>query len=293
MGTANPPVVTTGTSNPAYAAHVNKEEGGTFQYQSISCIPAYAGYCFQVSSFPLLYPYRWSYLSLSRNCAFKTINRVGKQPVLVRQLHSARPLQPLVVLSLQPLAQVSLGPPSLSRRRPQRSVRHQLPQPQVLVLLVLPPHNLPVLKPLEACLVVARPLGQPPPSQRRRPRSVPLARHNKISNSPNSKPLVSLVVVARLLATQQINQPLLSVRLVAQVRRHVSHFTSSNTRSGTTTAAPAATGAFGNFGATSTQQPAQAGGLFGQPQNQGTTGAFGNFGTGATLVLPKIMLTFT
>lgn len=56
MGTTNPPVVTTGTSNPAYAAHVNKEEGGTFQYQSISCIPAYAGYCFDVSSFlPLIH----------------------------------------------------------------------------------------------------------------------------------------------------------------------------------------------------------------------------------------------
>jgi hypothetical protein len=43
------PVVTTGTASPAYQPTTEKDQNATLQYQSIVCMPAYAGYSFEVS----------------------------------------------------------------------------------------------------------------------------------------------------------------------------------------------------------------------------------------------------
>ena len=48
-GAGTHPVVTTGTQNPPYAAHHEKDGTTTSQYQAITCMPAYAGYSFEVS----------------------------------------------------------------------------------------------------------------------------------------------------------------------------------------------------------------------------------------------------
>ncbi|KAF8345565.1 hypothetical protein F5887DRAFT_1061706 [Amanita rubescens] len=44
-----PPVITTGTSNPPYQAHTDKDATSnvTLQYQAITCMPAYSGYSFE------------------------------------------------------------------------------------------------------------------------------------------------------------------------------------------------------------------------------------------------------
>ncbi|KAJ2929218.1 hypothetical protein H1R20_g7877, partial [Candolleomyces eurysporus] len=47
IGTSNPPTVTTGTSNPPWAAHTEKDSTSTSHYQAISCMPAYMGYSFE------------------------------------------------------------------------------------------------------------------------------------------------------------------------------------------------------------------------------------------------------
>ena len=48
-----PPVITTGTSNPPYQAHTDKDATSnvTLQYQAITCMPAYSGYSFEVIAF--------------------------------------------------------------------------------------------------------------------------------------------------------------------------------------------------------------------------------------------------
>jgi nuclear pore complex protein Nup98-Nup96 len=47
-GTA-PPTVTTGTANPAYAVTTEKDGATTLQFQSMTCMPAFVGYSFEVS----------------------------------------------------------------------------------------------------------------------------------------------------------------------------------------------------------------------------------------------------
>lgn len=47
-GTAAPPSVTTGTANPTYAVTTEKDGTTTLQFQSITCMPAYIGYSFEV-----------------------------------------------------------------------------------------------------------------------------------------------------------------------------------------------------------------------------------------------------
>ncbi|KAF9534570.1 hypothetical protein CPB83DRAFT_842534 [Crepidotus variabilis] len=45
--TGAPPTITTGSSNPAYAATIEKDGTTNLQFQSISCMPAYIGYSFE------------------------------------------------------------------------------------------------------------------------------------------------------------------------------------------------------------------------------------------------------
>lgn len=49
---ATPPVITTGTSNPPYQPHTDKDgtSNVTLQYQAITCMPAYSGYSFEASA---------------------------------------------------------------------------------------------------------------------------------------------------------------------------------------------------------------------------------------------------
>lgn len=49
---AAPPVITTGTSNPPYQPHTDKDgtSNVTLQYQAITCMPAYSGYSLEVSA---------------------------------------------------------------------------------------------------------------------------------------------------------------------------------------------------------------------------------------------------
>ena len=49
---AAPPVITTGTSNPPYQPHTDKDATSnvTLQYQAITCMPAYSGYSFEASA---------------------------------------------------------------------------------------------------------------------------------------------------------------------------------------------------------------------------------------------------
>jgi nuclear pore complex protein Nup98-Nup96 len=47
-GTTAPPTVTTGTANPAYAVTTEKDGATTSQFQSITCMPAFLGYSFEV-----------------------------------------------------------------------------------------------------------------------------------------------------------------------------------------------------------------------------------------------------
>ncbi|KAF6762038.1 nucleoporin autopeptidase-domain-containing protein [Ephemerocybe angulata] len=46
-GTTQHPVITTGTANPPYSPHHEKDGNATAQYQAIVCMPAYAGYSFE------------------------------------------------------------------------------------------------------------------------------------------------------------------------------------------------------------------------------------------------------
>ena len=48
-GSSSTPVVSTGTSNPQYQPTAEKDGAMTLQFQSISCMPQYVGYSFEVS----------------------------------------------------------------------------------------------------------------------------------------------------------------------------------------------------------------------------------------------------
>lgn len=48
-GSGSTPVISTGTSNPQYQPTADKDGAVTLQFQSISCMPQYVGYSFEVS----------------------------------------------------------------------------------------------------------------------------------------------------------------------------------------------------------------------------------------------------
>lgn len=182
--------VTTGSSNPPYAATAEKDPSppnNTLQYQTISCMPAYRGTSPEVR-LPVVIDFIG--LIFLRNCVFKTMHKVVKQ--LRLEVLLADPLSPLrqqihlllverqpplpqhLVLHLQPVRLVEQ--PHLVRRllnnqQPQHS---ELQTPKVPLVLLQPNR----LVPLGALLLVLldnqprpAPLAEPVPSLQNRPQA--------------------------------------------------------------------------------------------------------------------------
>ncbi len=115
-----PPVITTGTSNPPYQAHTDKDATSnvTLQYQAITCMPAYSGYSFEVNAFTLQSHHLFTLFC--RNCGYKITCKIERPRVPLDSL-------PLVLLNL-PLESMA---PNNHSKQPNHLHSEQPLMPQV------------------------------------------------------------------------------------------------------------------------------------------------------------------
>lgn len=154
-GSGSTPVITTGTSNPPYAATAEKDGTTTLQFQSVSCMPQYIGYSFEVRRF--YHRCRGCAKIITfRNCESKIMLKAERQrprPLALSVKQRLVPHNPLLIQvylvsklpNSRPITSSVVAPPELQQLQ---RLAHSVLKIMLNLQHRLPPHCLEELEPL-------------------------------------------------------------------------------------------------------------------------------------------------